>query len=748
MSYPSPSSRARPLRLRLTLLAASGLLPLLLVLVWGINYLIEDRRSQSERSVVEVSRALGTAVDAELRSIMRLLDQMGASDELEREDLRSVHRAAIRAARQFNWHEVVLSDAEGRVLLRSGDPFGTSSPVPVEPDSLRRVIATRQPSVGHVFQTPGLKADAFAVRVPVLRSGKLVYVLSAVLPTDALLAVLVRQHIPSASVAAVFDQMRRLVVRSRPATSAFASPSLQLLLDRNGQQGAGLTLTQEGMESYTGYTRLEGVGWTVAVGTSVDGANEGLYALLRALAVGLAASLALSALLAWGLSRRVLEPIDALIEGAAALGRGEPVWLPPLEIVELDDVGVALAAAAAERDRSLQERERAATERERLVGQIADALRMAEEANRSKDQFLAVLGHELRNPLAPITNAMQLMQIKGDESTVRERRIIERQLAHVTRLVDDLLDVSRITSGRLSIRRAPVRLADLLEQLVESVRPSVDGRVLTLEIGPGTQDAWVSGDEVRLVQVFNNLLVNAIKFTPPAGSISVRAVLSDSGVRVDIVDSGIGIDADDIARIFELFYQSPQHSDRSRGGLGLGLPIVKNLVEMHGGTVAAESAGPGQGSKFTVLLPLVDAPASSRPAPLLASTVQAGRILVVDDNRDAADTCAALLEMSGYTVRVAYTPEASLQVLQQFRPDTAILDIGLPGMSGYALAGLMKAPPLSYRGKLIALTGYGQASDRADSSAAGFDAHLTKPVSPQELLDLVESLSSSAGSPS
>ena len=748
MRSPAANSRARPLRLRLMVLAASGLVPLLLVLVWGIDYLIKDRRAQAERAVLELSRALGTAVDAELRSNMRLLEQMGASGEVERGDLRSVHDAAIRTARQFGWHEVVLSDADGRVLLRSRDPFGMSNPVPVEPVSLRRVIATRQSYVTRVFQTPGLRADVFAARVPVLRSGKLVYVLSAMLPADALRAVLMRQHIPTASVAAVFDQTRRLVVRSRPGTSAYASPSLQALLDRNVEQGTGLTLTQEGIESYTGYTRLPGVDWTVVVGTSVDSTNEGVYAVLRALALGLAASLALSVLLAWVLTRRVLGPIDALKEGAAALGRGEPVRLPPLEIVELDDVGVALAAAAAERDRAMEERERAAAERERMASQVADALRLAEEANRSKDQFLAVLGHELRNPLAPITTAVKLMQIKGDEHTAHERRIIERQLVHVTRLVDDLLDVSRITSGRLSIRRVPVRLADLLEQLVEAVRSSVEGRALTLEIAASARDAWVSGDEVRLVQVFNNLLVNAIKFTPPAGSIRVTAVLSGGQVQVDVVDSGIGMAADDIARVFELFYQAPQQSDRARGGLGLGLPIVRSLVEMHGGTVAAESAGSGQGSRLTVLLPLVEAPETSCPAPLLESTVQAGRILVVDDNQDAADTCAALLELSGYTVRVAYTPEAALQVLQQFTPDAAILDIGLPGMSGYALAGLMKAPPLSYCGKLVALTGYGQASDRAASSAAGFDAHLTKPVSPQELLDLVESLSSSTGSPS
>nr|MDQ6882164.1 ATP-binding protein [Pseudomonadota bacterium] len=459
--------------------------------------------------------------------------------------------------------------------------------------------------------------------------------------------------------------------------------------------------------------------------------NKGLLTLLRAVAVGLAASLAVSVLVAWVLSRRVLGPIDALKDAAAALGRGEPVQLPKMNIAELNDVAVALTHAAADRNRA--------------GAQVEDALRVAEDANRSKDQFLAMLGHELRNPLAPITTALRLMELKGDATTAPERRVIGRQLVHVTRLVDDLLDVSRITGRRLSIRRVPVRLAEVLEQVVQALQPSLDKRELSLDLAPGVDDAWVSGDEVRLVQIFNNLLVNAVKFTHPGQSIRVRASIVGEQVRVEVEDTGVGIGPDQIGRIFELFYQAPQSLDRARGGLGLGLPIVSRLVEMHGGTVQAASGGFGCGTRMTVTLPLCETPATSRPVELAQAAHGAGRVLVVDDNHDAADTCAALLEMSGYTVRVAYAPETALQMLGHFWPDVAVLDIGLPGMSGYALAGLMRAAPIGYNGRLVALTGYGQAGDKAASLEAGFDVHLTKPVSPEALLEVIEQFSSSAG---
>ena len=720
-----PRALTAPLRMRLLLLAASGLLPLVLVLAWGVDYLYKERRGAAQRSALELSRAMATAIDSEVRSIALLLDQMGTSDELERADLRSFHLAARRDAQQLGWRQVSLADGDGHVLFRSNQPFDNFDTAPVDPDSLKRVIATRRMLVTRVIMGPKENVETFAVRVPVLRGDKVVYILTAVLSTDVIGNVLMRQNIPSDSVGSVFDQVGRRVSRSRPAVSPYANPSLQALISQGMPQGTGITTTVEGNEVYTGYTRIEPLEWTVTVGTSVAQVNRAFYALLGAIAVGLAASLALALVLAWVLARRVTDPIETLKDAARALGRGDPVDVPPLQIAELDEVAGALRTAALERDLATQER--------------VEALRFAHEANRSKDQFLAMLGHELRNPLAPIANAVQLMAMKGDEATAQERRVIERQLVHVTRLVDDLLDVSRITSGRLALSRKPVNLGHILEQVVDSIQPSLLERSVVLHMAPGLNTAWVEGDEVRLVQVFNNLLVNAIKFTRSGGRVEVNAALEGDEACVTVQDDGIGIAAAELPRVFELFYQAPQNPDRARGGLGLGLPIVKSLVEMHGGHVAAQSEGPGQGSRMTVRLPLcAPPPAPSAPpstAPLERGT---GRVLVVDDNEDAADTCATLLEMSGYEVRVAYSPQDALQMLDEAAPNLAILDIGLPGMSGYELAREMKKR--GYAGKLAALTGYGQATDMATSREAGFHAHLTKPVSPQELTDLVAKL--------
>jgi signal transduction histidine kinase/ActR/RegA family two-component response regulator len=715
--------------MRLLLLGASGLLPLLMLLAWGLDHFIQERRTDAQGNVLELSRALATAVDGELRSTVALLDHMGTSDELERADLRAFQLSARRTAEQLGWHHVALSDGDGRVLLRTNEPIGISDPDPLDPKSVARTIETGTPSVSQVIvASPQLPLDAFAVRVPVVRGGKVVYTLSAYLPTNTIAAVLTRQNIPGGSVASVFDQVNRRIARSRDASPPFPSPTLLALIDRPGTQGTGTTTTLEGVESYTGYTRLDGSNWVVTVATSVVEANKGLNALLRAVALGLAASMALAVLLAWVLSRQILGPIDALKKAAAALGRGEPVQLPPLDIVELDDVALALKSAAEDRDRA--------------AGQITDALRAAEEANRSKDQFLAMLGHELRNPLAPIATAVQIMALKGDDRTINERRTIERQLVHVTRLVDDLLDISRITSGRLAIRREPIRLSRLLTEVVESLEKSLADRALSVQLGPGVESAWVEGDEVRLAQVFNNLLVNAVKFTVPGQSVTVRAAVVEREAIIDIEDTGIGLSPSELERIFELFYQAPQNSDRARGGLGLGLPIVRSLLRMHGGTVQAASTGPGQGTRLSVRLPLCDPPAELEDIVPPAAVKGAGRLLVVDDNEDAADTCAALLEFSGYTVRVAYTPESALDILGHFTPDVAVLDIGLPGMSGYDLARILRQPPFNYRGRLIALTGYGQAADVAASKAAGFDAHLTKPVAPATLVETVRKLAS------
>jgi signal transduction histidine kinase/CheY-like chemotaxis protein len=708
--------------MRLLLLAASGLLPLVIVLAWGVDHLVKERRSAAERSALELSRALATAVDAEVRSIQSLLDHMGTSDELERADLRAFHLSTRRAAEQFGWRQVSLSDADGHILFRSSQPYDSLDPRPIDPASLDEVVRMKKPVVSDAVPSPRDGTLTFAVRVPVLRGGEVVYILTAVLSTELIGKVLTRQGIPQDALAFVFDRDGHRLARSRPPYTAGPTASMQRLIASGDAQGTGITTTSEGEAIYTGFTRLAETGWIVAVGTSVARTNQALFTLLGAIGLGLAASLGMALLLAWLISRRVIDPIEQLKESAAALGRGAPVDIPPLDIAELDDVAHALVNAAQERDRARS--------------QLEEALRVAEDANRSKDQFLAMLGHELRNPLAPIANAVQLMAMKGDERTAQERRIVERQLVHVTRLVDDLLDVSRITSGRLALNRKPLRIAHVVEQVVDTIRPSLYQRTLALDVEPAVNDAWVDGDDVRLVQVFNNLLVNAIKFTPAGGTIRVTARREGDEVVTEVQDSGIGIAPDDLKRVFDLFYQAPQSTDRARGGLGLGLPIVKSLVEMHGGSVSAASPGAGLGTRITVRLPLCEAPGGTHPERVGTPESKGhGRVLVVDDNEDAADTCATLLQMFGYDVRVAYAPHGALDIVHDFHPDLAILDIGLPGMNGYELARVLRKG--GYTGKLVALTGYGQAADMAASRAAGFDAHLTKPVAPRDLTDLV-----------
>ncbi|MGV3569559.1 MAG: ATP-binding protein [Ramlibacter sp.] len=726
------------LRYRLFLLAASGLLPLALVAIAVLAYVTVERRHEAEASALAVSRALATAVDAELSSTVSVLESIALAPELQAGRLPEFHALGRRVAQSQKWRSLVLADSSGRVLLATHIDYGKALPQPNDAASMREAIARRAPVVGSVLPGRLQGGNAFAVRVPLLRDGELVYVLSAVLPVERVLAVVQRQRLRQTSVVAVFDRSGTRVARSQQHASARPSPSLQALIDRGGSEGSGPTRTLEGRLSHTGFTRLASSGWIVATGISAEEANSGLWGVLSAIGGGLLASLALSAFLAWYFSRGVTEPVRALKEAARALGRGEPVRLPPLPIAELREVGNALAAASDERDRAAQERRAAEAERESLLARATEALRLAQEAGRSKDEFLAMLGHELRNPLAPMGTALHLMARKGEERTRPEREVMERQVAHMKRLVDDLLDVSRITGQRLAMQFEPLLLADVVRHAAQSVRPAMGERRFELRIDPEAEGAWVSADEVRLGQVLGNLLGNAIKFTPAGAAISLHLRADGDHAEITVADDGVGMPPEVLAHVFELFYQAPQGTDRSTGGLGLGLAIVRSLVQMHRGTVRAESDGAGRGSRFVVRLPLVAAPEGSQvEAARELRTTAAARVLLVDDNQDAADTAAALLEMVGHEVRVAYHPLAALALLDTFAPQVAVLDIGLPTLSGYELAARVRAHPNGTRCHLVALTGYGTAADKAQAHAAGFARHLVKPAGPDALLEAI-----------
>ena len=375
------------------------------------------------------------------------------------------------------------------------------------------------------------------------------------------------------------------------------------------------------------------------------------------------------------------------------------------------------------------------TERKRVAVERLELLDAAQAANRSKDEFLAMLGHELRNPLAPILTTLELMRLQSETTMPRERGIIERQVHHMVRLIDDLFDVSRITQGKIKLDCAAHEVAQLVGRAVELATPMIEERRhrLTVQVPPGL---IIDADETRMCQVLTNLLTNAAKFTEPGGEIALTVTQESdaSGSRIVMIvkDSGVGIPEELLPRVFDSFVQGQRSSARTEGGLGLGLAIVRSMVELHGGSVTARSAGTGHGSAFEIRIP----PGRRRrlrpsqpPGLAHRPPAEARRVLIVDDNQDAADVLGEALTRGGHVVQVAYDGPTALDVARTFNPQVALLDIGLPVMDGYEVARQLRLLDLAgSRIRLIAVTGYGQDGDRLRTAEAGFDAHVVKPA--------------------
>jgi signal transduction histidine kinase/CheY-like chemotaxis protein len=379
--------------------------------------------------------------------------------------------------------------------------------------------------------------------------------------------------------------------------------------------------------------------------------------------------------------------------------------------------------------------------RSELEEALRGAREQAERANRTKDEFLAMLGHELRNPLAPILTALELMKLRSGGSASREQEVIDRQARHLVRLVDDLLDVSRITRGLLQLRRERVDLRDVLAKATEMASPLLESRRHHLDVrAPERGALMVQGDEARLAQVVANLLTNAARYTPAGGHVVVEAHRAGEEAVIEVRDDGDGIPADLLSRVFDLFVQGPQEVDRGNGGLGIGLALVRSLVGMHGGRVSAHSDGPGKGSLFRVHLPAqaADSAAPRADAPRAKKAGRSRRILLVDDNGDALEMLTELLRGAGHEVRSVSDGPAALEAVADFRPELAILDIGLPAMDGYDLAARLRERMGAETPVLVALTGYGQEADRRRSESAGFALHLVKPVEAREILATIE----------
>jgi signal transduction histidine kinase len=444
----------------------------------------------------------------------------------------------------------------------------------------------------------------------------------------------------------------------------------------------------------------------------------------------------ISVLVELHLKRRELQQLNVSLGEANALLALKNSTLEAEKTRQLESMNRTLRQANAE----LEQANRA------LQGEIAVRARaeaLLKEADRTKDEFLAILAHELRNPLAPIRNAVEIMRRCPieDPQLIWARDLVERQLGHLARLVDDLLDVSRITRGAITLAREPVSVATVLTRAIETVQPMIVGETHQLVIDMHDQSLEVEGDLTRLTQALSNLLNNAVKYTEAGGRINVSVQRAEEMVEVRVKDSGLGISPELLPRLFNLFTQADATTHRAQGGLGIGLALVRKLVEMHGGTVAAYSAGANRGSEFVVRLPLLQnarRKSSAAAAPVARVRRLPRRILIADDNRDSLESLAMLLRCDGHEVYTAADGQEALEQAAVCKPEILLLDIGMPKLDGVQVGRRVRAEAWGHAMTLIALTGWGQDSDRKRTQAAGFDAHLVKPLDISALAPYLE----------
>jgi signal transduction histidine kinase/ActR/RegA family two-component response regulator len=738
-------SRPLPLRWHLVLLVIGALLPLVVFAVGVVLRLAAQERTAFERRLSHSTRLMAASVERETSGSLRILEALAESDPLDRGDLQGFYAEAQRVARsQPSWLTFLLLTPDGRHLIDTRRPWGSPLGRASDPESLAEVVRTRRPGVGNLAFRPEGKWG-FPVRFPIVRDGEVRYVLTAIIEPASLTEVVIRQLPPNEEwTRTVVDRNGRVVARTRDPERFVGQMGTPQYLSqvRADSEGIFQTVSLEGVSVQVVFQRVQSSGWTVSTTTPIETVKgEVRRSLLAVAGLGLAL-LALSGAGAFFLARRVSRGIEAAAAAAVALAEGGRPRSEPSGIREV----VHLREALERSGELLSRRER---ERDENLARVEAARTEAEEANRAKDEFLAMLGHELRNPLSPIVTALELLRLRGTLAThPRELGILERQVKHLTRLVDDLLDVSRITRGKVDLKVEPVELAVVVAKAVEMASPLLDRRQHRLAVEVPADGLRVQGDPVRLAQVVANLLTNAARYTPPGGHVQVRARRvhgEDEGageVELAVADDGQGLSADLLPRVFDLFVQGPRAIDRQEGGLGIGLTLVRSLVSLHGGSVEARSDGPGQGSTFVVRLPLLAAPGLALPeaGPAIAKGGSPLRILVVDDNQDAADLLGTLLAVDGHEVLTAHDGLGALALVEDAAPDVAVLDLGLPVMDGFELAALMRGRLGDAAPVFIAVTGYGQPADRDRSRDAGFQAHLVKPVDAGVLLATIRDL--------
>jgi signal transduction histidine kinase len=595
-------------RAYLAVMALAVLVPIVLFSTIALSMLLQAERDAALRSLQETSRATALAVEQELGLAEARAKYLSSAESLVRGDLQAFHRRASNVNQDgTSW--TVLFDEEGQQLVNTLVPFGTALPQRARPEFGREVLRTGQTRISNLSRGNVVGAQVVALEVPVILDEKRRYVLNQAFLPSKLSKQLSRGKIPQHYIIGLFDREGISIARSQRAEELVGKPVRKELFEgsRRSPEGVLQHDTREGIKVYDAYTRLAISGWTVAVGIPVHIIEASARRAVLVASLGLAAAILCALGLALFFSRRMALSIDSAADSAAALGRGEMPQPFASGVLEFDRLHTALDAAGLLLQDERQSRERVERERERLFVSEQEARRLAEEQNRAKDEFLAMLSHELRNPLAAISNSIALLEhpAVSADTAGRARVIIKRQSRHLARIVDDLLDLGRLMNSKVSLMRHRLDLAEAVRECVQALETT--GRVDQHRIKVHAVPSWIEADPTRIEQIVSNLLGNALKYTPAGGSITVDVVNAGNAAVLTVSDNGVGMPPELVERVFEVFVQGSGSLDRAQGGLGIGLALVRQLVMLHGGEVSAASPGPGRGSIFVVRLPLARA---------------------------------------------------------------------------------------------------------------------------------------------
>lgn len=718
------------LRAHLIIFAIAILLPIIVLVGISFKEMRDDHRNTELNNIHNVARIAALNVDRDLNGVQSSLRVLSSSASLKQGLLAQFHEEAKIASQSADgW--IILYASDGQQLINTRIPYG--DPLPKRAVNLERFEQIKNsdtPHVSNLMWGDNAKRYVIMVEMPfTINSNK--YVLSQAIPQEYFNRAIAGSHIPSNWIAGVVDRDGTTIARSKRPQDYVGKQGKYELVEaiKNNYQGVLQHTSRDGIKVYTVITSSSLSNLVIAVGAPSAEIDEAVFNAGRLAVYGLLVAIVVAAILGTLIGRRVLRSVNRVVDDALSISQGSHNELTPESgIKEINELYATINHASEVLEQEKAHRLIVEADRNRLLVDEKKARKYADDQNRAKDQFLAMLGHELRNPLAAITSAIDVMEHGQDKTfTSRAHEIIRRQGANLNNIVSDLLDVSRVLSGKVLLNRTIVDFSEIVGNCIQTFHTTgrTNGHSVSFS---SDQPIHLNADSTRIEQVFNNLLDNAVKYTPHGGSILVDLRYKNNEAVLTVQDSGIGISEELLPNVFDVFVQGDSSLDRARGGLGVGLALVRQLIELHDGTISCESDGAGKGSKFIVCFPRIQNVDVGQLKNLNFTKMPRCKVLLIDDHEDARQMTTAMLEKYGHQVFQASNGTNGIKIASMVKPDIALIDIGMPILNGYDTALQIRHNPSLDQMRLIALTGYGLKDDVQKSLDSGFDMHLTKPL--------------------